>query len=348
MQWRARADAVLAEYAIDARAIRRITQGLVNLTLAVEAADGQRYALQRLHPVFSDAVNANIASVTAHLARHGLLTPRLVPTRTGALSVLCDQEIWRATTWLDGRAYDALADVAQARAAGALLGRFHLALVDFSGPLVADRPPVHDYARHRAHLAATMPRHAGHRLQAAVSAAAAVLDTLHAALPAVSSQPLRTVHGDPKISNLLFSHDGREALAMLDLDTLAQMPLALELGDALRSWCNPHGEDAPEAYFDLARCDAALAGYASVARAFATAAEIAAIIPATLTIHLELAARFLADALAESYFGWDAARFPARGEHNLARTRGQLAAAQSLFAQRAAAEAIVRRHFGTG
>ncbi len=39
----------------------------------------------------------------------------------------------------------------------------------------------------------------------------------------------------------------------------------------------------------------------------------------TRRIATELAMRFAADALNERYFGWDRARFPAAGEHNLLR-----------------------------
>ena len=42
-------------------------------------------------------------------------------------------------------------------------------------------------------------------------------------------------------------------------------------------------------------------------------------------ISLELSLRFLTDALEEAYFGWNPLRFPGRGEHNLARSRGQYA-----------------------
>ena len=51
------------------------------------------------------------------------------------------------------------------------------------------------------------------------------------------------------------------------------------------------------------------------------------IVPGVERICLELAARFAADALNESYFGWDSAVAPGRGEHNLLRARGQLALA---------------------
>ena len=52
-------------------------------------------------------------------------------------------------------------------------------------------------------------------------------------------------------------------------------------------------------------------------------------------VSLELGARFAADALFESYFGWDANRFPGRGEHNLVRARGQWSLHEALLAARA-------------
>lgn len=343
--WRQPALAVLAAYPFEVATLARVTQGLVNLTVAVTARDGARYALQRLHPVFGPGVNANLDLVTAHLAGHGLLTPRLVRTREGALAVEAADGRWRVTTWVDGQAYDFLRGASQAEAAGALLARFHAAAADYVGPLLAERPPVHEFARHRAHLASALATAEGHALAAPVAAAAAQLDALRAAHPHPVATPPRLVHGDPKISNLLFDPRGTRALCMVDLDTLARMALPLELGDALRSWCNPRREDDPQASFDLELFAAALSGYARGARDFVRADEVEALLPATLEIHLELAARFLADALEERYFGWDAARYPTRGAHNLARARGQLAAAASLAGRYDAAVTLVARAF---
>jgi hypothetical protein len=72
------------------------------------------------------------------------------------------------------------------------------------------------------------------------------------------------------------------------------------------------------------------------------------LVAGTQTIYLELAARFAADALEERYFGWSPARYATRGEHNLARAGNQLAAAQDLAQQAAAATAILVRHFTGG
>lgn len=343
--WRATAAQVIAAYALEIVSVTRVTQGLVNLTLKLTSRDGAQYALQRLHPVFGPGVNDNIERVTTHLAARGLLTPRLLRSRDGELAQQRDDAWWRVMSWVAGQAFDCLSNTVQAEQAGALLARFHIALADFAEELRVERPPIHDYARHRARLAQALEAWQTHRLHTAVAGLAIDIDVLRNTHPAPGPTPARLVHGDPKISNLLFDARGERALCMVDLDTLARMALPLELGDALRSWCNPRREDDAHARFDMPLFDAALHGYAQHARGFLSATEIAAIVPATLEIHLELAVRFLVDALEENYFAWDVARYDSRGAHNLARAGGQLAAARSLVAQLAAAENCVARAF---
>ena len=52
------------------------------------------------------------------------------------------------------------------------------------------------------------------------------------------------------------------------------------------------------------------------------------------TITLELAARFCADALEESYFGWNKEVFSSASAHNLHRAKIQLGLARSVGSQR--------------
>jgi Ser/Thr protein kinase RdoA (MazF antagonist) len=165
------------------------------------------------------------------------------------------------------------------------------------------------------------------------------------ALPDLTRLPIRIIHGDPKATNLLFAPDAPVARALCDLDTLAHGTLAVELGDALRSWCNATDESDGGARVDAAIFEAVLIGYAEGAAGGLDPAEIDAIVPGVETIALELASRFAADVIEDRYFGWDASRFSSRIEHNLARTRAQLALAESIEAQRGTLEAIVRRAF---
>jgi len=87
-------------------------------------------------------------------------------------------------------------------------------------------------------------------------------------------------------------------------------------------------------------------GYAAAAPGFLTGNEWRAIPLGTLTITVELAARFCADALRESYFGWDAGRYATASEHNQWRTRGQLQVAANIAAEMDALEGIMARAFG--
>jgi len=335
----------LDAWALATASLTPLTGGLINSSFRVDAAEGRRAVLQRLHPVFAPEINLNLERVTEALAAQGLDTPRLLRTIDGAAWVTVDGDHWRLLSFVDGTTVDAIDSPRRACAAGMLLGRFHLALAACDDVLPYARPPVHEPARHFAALAAAQARHPAHRLAAAVAALASEITALHATLPPLPVQPLRFVHGDPKISNLLFDADGR-GRCMLDLDTLARAPLAYELGDAFRSWCNPGPEDAPHAGFSAALFEAALAGYAEVCAGLMTAGERAAVVPASAAITLELAARFAADALDEHYFGWSPARWPGRGEHNLARARNQLAVARDVLAQRAALEMVARGLLG--
>ena len=154
--------------------------------------------------------------------------------------------------------------------------------------------------------------------------------------------PSRIIHGDLKISNLRYQ--GPDAIALVDLDTLQDGGLDAELGDAMRSWCNPHAENVQDARFDIAIFRAAMEGYADAASGVSED-EWMSIGAGAERICWELAARFAADALNESYFGWDPA-FGTRGEHNLLRARGQANLARSVRNQRAELDGMLRELWG--
>jgi Ser/Thr protein kinase RdoA (MazF antagonist) len=282
--------------------------------------------------------------VTEHLARKGLLTPRLVPTRSGALWHE-DNGVWRVLTRIEGVCRDALESPAQARAAGSIVAEFHRAVDDLDYTFRHKRPGVHDTPRHLRQLNEALAEHRGHRHYETIAPLAERVLEAAATLPPLPVTPERIVHGDPKVSNLLFAADSDRALCLIDLDTLSRMPVALELGDAIRSWCNPATEDAASARFVRPLFDAAIAGYAESAPGFLTRDEWSAIPSGALTITVELAARFCADALRESYFGWNATRYDSASAHNQARVRGQLKLAEGIRAELPALEELSARTF---
>ncbi len=317
--------------------------GLINTTWFV--GEPPRFVLQQVNAIFPVGIHRRIQQVTGHLVSKGLVAPRIVPALDGCLVTPGpDGTCWRLMDFIPGVTLDAVDSPARARDAAALVGRFHCALLDFPQDLTPLRPDPHDTLRHMAALGSAMAECGGHRLCAGVrSLGAEVLGGWERWQQrcGVGQLPIRPAHGDLKISNLRFDAEGR-ALCLIDLDTLSSMPLALELGDAMRSWCNRSGEDGETAEVDLAIFEAALEGYRSTA-AFASPDELASIAPGTWRICLELAARFGADAYREAYFGWDPSVAPGRGEHNLIRARGQLALARAVERRLPQLEALAAR-----
>lgn len=336
---------VLDAFSLASAPLERATSGLINPTWFVRARDGSELVLQRLNAIFPAEVNLDIEAVTRHLFAKGIATPTLVASRYGKLWHEHDGAIWRVLTRIDGITRDALESPVQAREAGRVLAEFHHALRDLEHDFRSRRLGVHDTARHLGALRDALEEHRGHRDFAAVRPLAEQVLAFAAELPALPTMPDRIVHGDPKISNVMFAATADRALCLIDLDTLARMPVALELGDALRSWCNPAHEDAANARFDAALFEAAVTGYARAAGGFLARAEWSAIPVATLTISVELAARFCTDALRESYFRWNAARYASASAHNQARTRGQLQVADRIAAQLDALDEITARAF---
>lgn len=325
---------ILAAWNLAAETVQPLGTGLINRTYLARERHGEWRVLQQLNPMFPPQVNEDIVAVTAHLATRGVLTPRLVPDMDGRLWVPDPAGAWRVLTRVPGRVLDAIENGAQAAAAGRLLATFHRALDDLEHEFRHVRPAVHEPARHLADLARAAETHHDHRLYSTAASLADEIFAAAAALPRLPDTPSRVVHGDPKISNLVFAAEGDRALCMLDLDTLGRMALPFELGDAFRSWCNVAGEDDPRGSFSAELFAAAVGGYGAAASGWLRPDEAGAVVDATATIQVELAARFCADILNESYFGWNPRQFPGRAEHNLARARGQLAVHRSLTEQR--------------
>lgn len=334
-------DPVLAAYGWEDSSIRAATSGLINETYFVSDDDVPHAVLQRLHPVFAAEVNIDLDAVTEHLADHGLRTPRLIRTATGERWVEHDSGVWRAISYVPGRTFDRVPSLEAADSAGELVGEFHRAMADLDHTFVHVRAGVHDTAAHIAKLERLRAEQSTPRIDALADEILAEAENLSD----FSGLPLRPCHGDLKISNILFAQDSMEAVCLIDLDTNAMQHIAYELGDALRSWCNPCPEDAesPEVSIDI--LEAAMRGYATAAQGLLTVPEQESIAPGFMTIPIELAARFCADAYEDSYFGWDASRYESRRAHNLARARSQLRLGQAVKTSRAEIDAVIHEAF---
>jgi hypothetical protein len=120
-------------------------------------------------------------------------------------------------------------------------------------------------------------------------------------------------------------------VALVDLDTVKPGLIHYDIGDCLRSCCNPAGEetlDLEAVRFDLDLCRDVLSGYLAAASGLLTAADYDHLYAAIRLISFELGLRFFTDHLAgDVYFRVD------HPGHNLQRALVQFRLTESIEAQ---------------
>jgi Ser/Thr protein kinase RdoA (MazF antagonist) len=317
-----------------------------------------RFLLQRINRhVFRKPaeVMENMVRVTQHvaarLAGEGAADAarrvlRVVPARDGKTHVVDPQgETWRLVPWIEGtRSTERARSVEEAHATALAFGRFLRQLRDLPGPRLHETiPAFHDTP---ARLAALERIAALDRAGRAGGCRAEISDALdrRALAGALAERaregrlPERPVHNDAKIANVLFDSASREALCVVDLDTVMPGLSAHDFGDLARSTVSDSDEDER----DLDRVAVRLPFFAALARGFAEGAgdalspvERSLLTTGALVITYEQALRFLADHLdGDRYYRI------ARPGHNLERARAQLALLASLERERGALEAL--------
>ncbi|MCX5865154.1 MAG: aminoglycoside phosphotransferase family protein [Deltaproteobacteria bacterium] len=334
--------------------------GNVNDTYLVRVAGGQGirdFILQRLSPtVFPrpEQIMHNLRVLDNHVRPKLLASPNqrwelpsIVPSLSGADYCRDDDgAVWRTQTFIaDTQTFDAITSEAQAEEAGRALGFFHALIHDLPAHLLHDTLPgfhvTPGYLAHYAAVAPSPPRPDSspealfcHQFIDERKEAGEVLEAARAR-GELHSCP---IHGDPKLTNILFSRDTGQAISLIDLDTVKPGLLHYDIGDCLRSCCNAAGEDVPlaEVSFNLAYCAAILRGYLPQVAPFFSVADYRYLYDAVRLITFELGLRFFSDHLAgDVYF-----RIRRPGQ-NLHRAMVQFALCQSIEAQEREIKKIV-------
>jgi len=152
--------------------------------------------------------------------------------------------------------------------------------------------------------------------------------------------PLRVTHNDTKINNVLFHPDTKESMIVIDLDTVMPGLMGHDFGDAIRFAANFVEEDCREyekVGVDLKVFRAFAEGFLSRTAKTMTPKELDTLALSSFVLTAELATRFLADYLdGDLYFKTNAP------DHNLVRTRCQIALAKDMLKKMDEMETIVR------
>ncbi len=352
--------------------IRAFGSGNINDTFLVSLDDPlqTRLVLQRINTqVFRQPqlVMQNIRVVTEHIHQQAIQggavqeaagtvarrweMPRVILTQGGQDHWEVEGQFWRAISFIEGsESFDTIQDVGHAWEVGYALGRFHRSISGLDPAQLADTLPgfhitpqyLEQYEKARAITLVRRSSEVTYALKfvAERAAFASVLERARAA----GELPLRLMHGDPKVNNIMFDRATGQAVSVVDLDTVKPGLVHYDIGDCLRSGCNPMGEETEDfeaVQFDPDLCRGMLEGYLLEAKAFLTEADCAYLFDAIRLITFELGLRFLTDYLAgDVYFK---TRYPA---HNLARALVQFKLTESIEAQETSIRQVISDALG--
>ena len=344
----------------DVRTVRPLGEGFINDTFLIEteADNTPNYILQRKNRhIFTDipAMMENIRRVTDHLktkikARGG--DPRrealtVTPTKDGELYFLdAEGEYWAACEFIaDTAAYQQADTPELAFQGGKGIGLFQAMLADFREPLTDILPGFHNIRYRFRQWDETLAEDRVGRVKEVAREIGWIEERREEMLrfwslvePGVI--PTRVTHNDTKINNILFDGKTGEVLCVIDLDTVLSATCLNDYGDAMRSYTNTGAEDDADldrVSMDIAIFKAYTEGYLSEAHAFLTPEEAEYLAFSARYITYEQVLRFLMD-----YIDGDRYYKVKSPEHNLVRTRAQYRLLQSMEAQYADMQRIVK------
>ncbi len=290
-----------------------VSPGNINKTFLLQSAE-ERIILQQInHNVFPEPkhVAENSYRVSHHINKCHTGELR-VPEILLSVDRRCYVEdtqggIWRAQQYVkDTVTYSSIEEQWPAFELGRCLGSFHESVSTLPGEEMHDvLPGFHDlpaYLKLYDSVKDKKIEETGQKpgLQARTAVCHSLIEHFRSDDIVVDDwqhnpdMRMRIIHGDPKLSNVLFSEKKRKALTLIDLDTVGGGSILTDIGDMLRSVA----QNSKGRYGVTGSIEAALAGYFSISQATElTEYEKENIYTALFRISFELGVRFFTDYL---------------------------------------------------
>jgi hypothetical protein len=223
-----------------------------------------------------------------------------------------DGDWWRAYRFIEGAEGATSSDPAHVERAAHAFGEFQRVFADYDGePLAEMIPRFHDTPLRLKTLEEAVADDPCGRLEEVRTEVEECLDhrSLACALMEMRQTfdlPVRVVHNDAKLDNVLFDATTGEALCVVDLDTVGPGLAAIDFGDMVRSMSGGHVEDEVDLSLVGVREDLFTAisrGYLAAMAGVLNRAESRSLVLAGQVLTLEQAIRFLTDhLLGDSYY----------------------------------------------
>ncbi len=375
---------ILDHFALEGRVVdvKPLGNGLINDTLLVRTDGPEDYVLQRINnAIFKDVelLQRNIDCVTAHIRQKllaagetdiGRKVLRFLPCRETGKSYWTDgQSFWRVSVFIrDAYTYD-LVNPEYSYFAGLGFGRFEAMLADIPAALGETIPDFHNMELRARQLREAVAANRAGRLaevgekgtqgevevglEGAGGTRAEVGEIVREMMEHVEEMclaerlyregklPKRICHCDTKVNNMLFDAEGK-ILCVIDLDTVMPSFVFSDFGDFLRTAANPVAEDSPEVEkvdFRMDIFESFTRGYLSSTAGFLTPVERENLPYAACLFPFMQAVRFLTD-----YLNGDTYYRIAYPDHNLVRTRNQMALWRSAMAKRPEMASIIDKY----
>lgn len=279
--------------------------------------------------------------------------PQIVKTKDGADYVTDENgEVWRVITRImSAHAFDVAQGPEHALECGAALGHFHYLVSDMNPESIRDPlPGFHITSSYLKAYDKTLEKESAKALVGASMEAKRLAKFIEArrdlALALEQAEVRgelrkRMFHGDPKVNNIMIDDVTGKGTAMIDLDTVSPGLIHMDFGDALRSICNPAGEEETnlsKVVFDEDLATAFCKGYMREAGAFLTDADRAYLYDSIRLLPFELGLRFFQDYLnGNVYFKTK------QPEQNLNRARVQFRLCESIEARERSIRDVLKR-----
>ena len=341
--------------------VEEIGHGNINGTFLVtlDSVEEKHFVLQRINQnVFPQPklVMRNMSIFTKHVRQRLQDSPLSSNRRWEVPKVLltknnqdhfidAENSFWRAINFIDkAETFDTIKDNQLASEVGYALGMFHNLISDLPVDKLADTLPGF-------HVTPTyLKQYENVETQFQVSSKSSEVEYCREFINSRKNWAqvlenaqiqerlhLRPIHGDPKVNNVMIDTFSGQAISIIDLDTVKPGLVHYDIGDCLRSGCNPLGEETEyweRVSFNTDICQSVLGGYLSVAKDFLTENDYIYMYDAIRLIAFELGLRFFTDYLAGNVY------FKVKNpEHNLARALVQFKLTESIEIQ----ESVIRK-----
>ncbi len=231
-------------------------EGLINDTYLISSRNTthkEKFVLQKINKIVfnePDKVMSNLIKINEHLEKKGSDSLKLIESNNGDLFVIDENDdYWRVTRYLENtrtlfEANDPLVAYEAAKSYGKFLNDIHDLNIS---EIFETIPGFHNYVNRISQLNESIKNNNSDRLKFCQKEKEIISDKQKYIFQFYDLKlPIRVIHSDTKITNILFDAESRKGKLVIDLDISMPGSILYDFGDMVRSFTNTLQEDDPD------------------------------------------------------------------------------------------------------